>query len=74
MNLFYQEYEGGDILRQLKDGNIERDRVKDVVNSFSSLTVREEEDNSTSSSEYMTSGASWSSGSDIEVNIYISIP
>ena len=64
-----QEYEGGDILRRLKDGNIERDKVKDVVTSLSALNVKSHEDDNSESSEYITSGASWSSGSDVDVSI-----
>ncbi len=66
--LVVQEYEGGDVLRKLKDGNIERDKVKDVVSSFAALGVRPGDDDGSEGSEYFTSGASWSSGSDVDVS------
>ncbi len=67
---FRQEYEGGDILRKLQDGEIEREKVKDVVTNFASLGLKSSnvsEDDQSNSSDYMTSGASWSSDSDVEV-------
>ena len=65
--MLFQEYEGGDILRKLKDGNIDRDKVKDVVTSFSALNMKSVEDDNSEGSEYITSGASWSSGPDVDV-------
>ena len=69
-----QEYEGGDILRKLKDGNIERDKVKDVVTSFWALNVKSHEDDNSEGSEYITSGGSWSSESDVDVSTCFSSP